>query len=86
LDYCRPEPGTRLGVSMWNERKMPERWYGLLRQRMQVEEQRMRVIRDGGIVDNDDQEDLLAQADRLDREMLLVMRQAIAAALVREAA
>ena len=71
---------------MWNERKMPERWYGLLRQRMQVEEQRMRVIRDGGIVDNDDQEDLLAQADRLDREMLLVMRQAIAAALVREAA
>ena len=71
---------------MWHERKMPERWYGLLRQRMQVEEQRMRVIRDGGIVDNDDQEDLLAQADRLDREMLLVMRQAIAAALVREAA
>jgi len=75
-----------LGVSMWNERKMPERWYGLLRKRMQVEEQRMRVIRDGGIVDNDYQEDLLAQADRLDREMLLVMRQAIAAALVREAA
>ena len=65
---------------------MPERWYGLLRKRMQVEEQRMRVIRDGGIVDNDYQEDLLAQADRLDREMLLVMRQAIAAALVREAA
>ena len=71
---------------MWNERKMPERWYGLLRQRMQVEEQRMRVIRDGGIVDNDYQEDLLAQANSLDREMLLVMRQAIAAALVREAA
>ena len=71
---------------MWNERKMPERWYGLLRQRMQVEEQRMRVIRDGGIVDNDYQEDLLAQADSLDREMLLVMRQAIAAAFVREAA
>jgi dUTPase len=71
---------------MWNERKMPERWYGLLRERMQIEEQRMRVIRDGGIVDNDYQEDLLAQADSLDRDMLLVMRQAIAAALVREAA
>jgi hypothetical protein len=34
---------------------------------MQIEEQRMRVIRDGGIVDNDYQEDLLAQADNLDR-------------------
>jgi len=66
--------------------QMPERWYGLLRERMQVEEQRMRVIRDGGIVDYDYLEDLLAQADSLDREMLLVMRQAIAAALVREAA
>jgi dUTPase len=69
---------------MWNERKMPERWYGLLRERMQIEEQRMRVIRDGGIVDNDYQEDLLAQADSLDRDMLLVMRQAIAAALERD--
>ena len=86
MDYCRPEPGTRLGVSMWNERKMPERWYGLLRQRMQVEEQRMRVIKDGDIIEYDDLEQLMAQADRLDREMLLVMRQAIAAALVREAA
>jgi hypothetical protein len=38
---------------MWNERKMPERWYGLLHEPMQVEEQRMRVIKDGGIVDND---------------------------------
>jgi hypothetical protein len=74
------------GTSMWNERKMPERWYGLLRERMQVEEQRMRVIRDGSIVEHDDLKDLLAQADSLDREMLLVMRQAIAAALVREAA
>ena len=71
---------------MWHERKMPERWYELLRERMQIEEQRMCVIRDGGIVDNDYQEDLLAQADRLHREMLLVMRQAIAAALVRDAA
>ena len=65
---------------------MPERWYGLLRQRMQVEEQRMRVIKDGDIIEYDDLEQLMAQADRLDREMLLVMRQAIAAALVREAA
>jgi len=71
---------------MWNERKMPERWYELLRERMQIEEQRMRVIRDGGIVDNDYQEDLLAKADNLDREMLLVMRQAIVAIFVREAA
>ena len=36
---------------MWNECQMPERWYGLLRERMQVEEQRMRVIRDGVIVE-----------------------------------
>jgi hypothetical protein len=47
---------------MWNERKMPERWYVLLRERMQIEEHRMRVIGDGGIVDHDYQEDLLAQA------------------------
>ena len=77
---------ARLGVGMWNERKMPERWYELLRERMQIEEQRMRAIRDGDIVDYDYQEDLLAQADSLDREMLLVMRQAIAEAFVREAA
>ena len=77
---------ARLGVGMWKERKMPERWYELLRERMQIEEQRMCVIRDGGIVDDDYQEDLLAKADNLDREMLLVMRQAIVATLVREAA
>jgi hypothetical protein len=63
---------------MWNECKMPERWYGLLRQRMQVEEQRMRVIRDADIIEHDDLEKLMAQADSLDREMLLVMRQAVA--------
>jgi hypothetical protein len=72
--------------NMWNERKMPERWYGLLRERMQVEEQRMRVIKDGDIIEHDDLEQLIAEADSLDREMLLVMRQAIAGALVREAA
>jgi hypothetical protein len=63
---------------MWNESKMPERWYELLRERMQVEEQRMRAIRDGGIIEHDDLEELMAQAATLDREMLLVMRQAIA--------
>jgi hypothetical protein len=66
---------------MWNERKMPERWYELLRERMQVEEQRMRAIRDGGIIEHDDLEELMAQAATLDREMLLVMRQAIAAVI-----
>ena len=71
---------------MWNERKMPERWYGLLRQRMQVEEQRMRVIKDGDIIEYDDLEKLIAQADSLDREMRLVMRQAIAGTIIANAA
>ena len=62
---------------MWNERKMPERWYRLLRERMQVEEQRMRVIKDCDIIEYDDLQVLMAQADSLDREMLLIMRQAI---------
>ena len=66
---------------MWDERKMPERWYELLRERMQVEEQRMRVIRNGDIIEHDDLEQLMAQADSLDREMLMVMRQAIAGAI-----
>ena len=66
---------------MWNERKMPERWYGLLRERMQVEEQRMRIIKDAVIIEHDDLEELMAQADSLDREMRLVMRQAIAGAV-----
>jgi len=69
---------------MWNERKMPERWYGLLRERMQVEEQRMRVVKDGDIIELDDLEELMAQADSLDREMVLVMRQAIAEALTHQ--
>jgi len=66
---------------MWNERKMPDRWYGLLRERMQVEEQRMRIIKDAVIIEHDDLEELMAQADSLDREMRLVMRQAIAGAI-----
>jgi hypothetical protein len=76
-----PQPAERAGVSMWNEREMPERWYGLLRERMQVEEQRMRVIKDGDVIEHDDLEELMAQADSLDRAMLLVMRQAIAEAI-----
>jgi len=66
---------------MWNESKMPERWYELLRERMQVEEQRMRAVRDGVMIEHDDLEELMAQAASLDHEMLLEMRQAIAAAI-----
>jgi hypothetical protein len=67
---------------MWHERKMPERWYELLRERMHVEEQRMRFVKDGIMVDH--VEDLLTEAHNLDREMLQVMRQLIAEALARE--
>ena len=66
---------------MRNQCKMPERWHGLLRERMQVEEQRMRAIRDGDIIEHDGLEELMAQAASLDHEMLLVMRQAIAGAI-----
>ena len=66
---------------MWDERKMPERWYGLLREQMQVEEQRIRAVKDGDLIEHDDLEALMAQAANLDREMLLVMRQAIAEAI-----
>jgi hypothetical protein len=66
---------------MWNENKMPERWYELLRERMQVEEQKMRAVRDGVMIEHDDLEELMAQAASLDHEMLLVMRQAIAATI-----
>jgi hypothetical protein len=69
---------------MWNERKMPKRWYELLRARMQVEEQRMRVIKEGNVIEDDHLLELLTEAHSLDREMLLVMRQAIAEALARE--
>jgi hypothetical protein len=49
---------------------MPERWYELLRERMQVEEQRMRAVKDGDIIEDDDLEELMAQAASLDHEML----------------
>jgi hypothetical protein len=48
---------------------------------MQVEEQRMRAVRDSVMIEHDDLEELMAQAASLDHEMLLVMRQAIAAAI-----
>jgi hypothetical protein len=72
------------GPIMWNERKMPARWYALLRERMQVEEQRMRAVKDGYLIGNDQLQELLTEAHSLDREMLLVMRHAIAEALARE--
>ena len=73
---------TALGASMWHERKMPERWYELLRERMRVEEVRMRVVKDGSIEDH--LQDLLSEAHNLDRQMLQVMRQVIVEVLIRE--
>ena len=78
------QPARGLGVSMWNERKMPERWYELLRRRMQVVEERMRLTKGGYIIEDDQLQKLLMEADSLDREMLLVMRQTVAEALARE--
>jgi len=72
------------GAIMWTESKMPARWYELLRERMQVEKERMRVIKDGIIVENDRLEEFLTVAQSLDRQMLQVMRQAIAEVLARE--
>ena len=69
---------------MWNESKMPARWYELLRERMQVEKEHMRVIKDGSIVENDRLEQILTVAQSLDRQMLQVMRHAIAEVLARE--
>jgi hypothetical protein len=69
---------------MWNEGKMPARWYELLRERMQVEKERMRAIKDGSIVEYDRLEEFLIVAESLDRQMLQVMRQAIAEVLACE--
>ena len=82
LDHAT-QPARGLGVSMWNERKMPERWYELLRRRMQVVEERMRLAKGGYIID-DQLQKLLMEADSLDREMLLVMTQTVAEALALE--
>ena len=69
---------------MWNESKMPPRWYELLRERMQVEKEHMRAIKDGSIVKDDRLEEFLTVAQSLDRQMLQVMRHAIAEVLARE--
>ncbi len=69
---------------MWNEREMPALWYELLRDRMQVEQLRMRVVKDGYLLEDDQLQELLVEAEKLDAEMLLVMRQTIAEALARE--
>jgi hypothetical protein len=74
--------GTR--AIMWNEGKMPARWYELLRERMQIEKERMRVIKEGSIVEGDRLEELLTEAQSLDRQMLQVMSQAIAEVLAHE--
>jgi hypothetical protein len=63
---------------MRNERKMPERWYELLREWMQVEQLRMRIVKHGYLIEDDQLQELLTEAHSLDAEMLLVMRQAIA--------
>ena len=63
---------------------MPARWYELLRERMQVEKERMRAIKDGSIVEYDRLEEFLIVAESLDRQMLQVMRQAIAEVLACE--
>lgn len=69
---------------MWNERKMPARWYDLLRARIQVEKEHMRVIKDGVIIEDDRLEELLTEAQNLDRQMLQVMRGAIAEVLTHD--
>jgi hypothetical protein len=69
---------------MWNESKMPARWYELLRERMQVEKKHMRAIKDCSIVKGDRLEEFLTLAQGLDRQMLQVMRHAIAKVLARE--
>jgi hypothetical protein len=63
---------------------MPARWYELLRERMQVAKEHMRAIKDGSIVEGDRQDELLTAAQNLDRQMLQVMRQAVAEVLARE--
>ena len=67
------------GAIMWNEREMPTRWYELLRERMQVEQLRMRIVKHGYLIEGDQLQEVLTDA-----EMLTVMRQTIAEALARE--
>jgi hypothetical protein len=72
------------GAIMWNEREMPARWYELLRERMQVEQLRMRIVKHGYLIEDDQLQEILTEAHSLDAEMLLVMRQTIAEALALE--
>ena len=65
---------------------MPARWYELLRERMQVEQLRMRIVKYGYLIEDDQLQELLTEVHSLDAEMLRVMRQTIAEALVREEA
>jgi hypothetical protein len=67
------------GAIMWNEREMPTRWYELLRERMQVEQLWMRIVKHGYLIEGDQLQEVLTDA-----EMLTVMRQTIAEALARE--
>ena len=69
---------------MWNELEMPARWYKLLRERMQVEQLRMRIVKQGYLIKDYELQDVLTEADKLDAEMLLLMRQTIAEAMARE--
>ena len=69
---------------MWNELEMPARWYKLLRERMQVEQLRMRIVKQGYLIKDYELQDVLTEAHKLDAEMLLVMRQTIAEAMARE--
>jgi hypothetical protein len=69
---------------MWNEREMPARWYKLLRERMQVEQLRMRIVKQAYLIKDYELQDVLTEVHKLDAEMLLVMRQTIAEALARE--
>ena len=72
------------GAIMWNEREMPARWYELLRERMQVEQLRMRIVKHGYLIEDYELQELLTEAHSLDSEMLRVMRQTIAEALAGE--
>ena len=70
---------------MWNESKMPARWYELLRERMRVTKEHMRAIKDSSIIEGNRLDELLAVAQSLDHQMLQVMREAVAEVLAHEA-
>jgi uncharacterized tellurite resistance protein B-like protein len=53
---------------MWNEREMPARWHGLLRERMLVEQLRMRIVRDGYLIADDQLQELARRGNAADYE------------------